>query len=97
MTEQRVETDIGTEAGAIGRESIPAAEMRGISKAFGSVQAVAHADIRLYSGEIHALVGGNGSGKSTLTGVLSGAHQPDAGDIFIDGAKTVLAQAENRA
>jgi ABC-type sugar transport system ATPase subunit len=70
--------------------AIPAAEMRGIRKAFGSVQAVAHADITLYPGEIHALVGGNGSGKSTLISVLSGAHQPDGGEIYIGGVKTVI-------
>jgi simple sugar transport system ATP-binding protein len=68
----------------------PVVEMRGIKKAFGSVQAVAHADIKLYPGEIHALVGGNGSGKSTLVGVLSGAYQPDAGDIYVEGCRIVV-------
>ena len=70
----------------------PVVEMRGIKKAFGSVQAVTHADIRLYPGEIHALVGGNGSGKSTLIGVLSGQHQADAGDIYVEGRKTVISK-----
>jgi ABC-type sugar transport system ATPase subunit len=70
----------------------PIAEMRGIRKAFGSVQAVARADIQLFAGEIHALVGGNGSGKSTLIGVLSGAHQPDGGEIYVNGCKTTLSK-----
>jgi simple sugar transport system ATP-binding protein len=65
----------------------PVVEMRGIKKSFGAVQAVEHADLELYRGEIHALVGGNGSGKSTLISLLSGANRPDAGEIFIDGEK----------
>jgi simple sugar transport system ATP-binding protein len=68
----------------------PVVEMRGIKKAFGAIQAVAHADLKLYKGEIHALVGGNGSGKSTLISVLSGANKTDAGEIYIDGEKVII-------
>ena len=64
--------------------------MRGIQKSFDAVQAISHADLELYPGEIHALVGGNGSGKSTLVSVLSGANLPDAGEIFIDGDKIFI-------
>jgi len=63
----------------------PAVEMRNIKKSFGAVQAIEHADLKLFQGEIHALVGGNGSGKSTLISLLSGANRPDAGEILIDG------------
>ncbi len=65
----------------------PVVEMRGIKKAFGAVQAIAHADLKLHRGEIHALVGGNGSGKTTLVNVLSGAIKANTGEIFIDGSK----------
>lgn len=68
----------------------PIVEMRGIRKAFGAVLAVARADLKLYPGEIHALVGGNGSGKSTLVSVLSGAHAADAGEIYMNGGKITL-------
>jgi general nucleoside transport system ATP-binding protein len=57
---------------------------RGIVKRFGSVLAVDHADLELRSG-IHALLGENGAGKSTLVKILYGYHQPDEGEILVDG------------
>lgn len=60
-------------------------EMRGITKTFGSVTAVAGADFDLDAGEIHALLGENGAGKTTLMNLLYGLEQPDAGTILIDG------------
>src|SRR5262245_30975936 len=57
--------------------------MRGVTKRFGSSQAL---DLEVGRGEIHALVGENGAGKSTLMKVLAGAHAPDAGTIELDGA-----------
>lgn len=68
----------------------PLWELRGISKAFPGVQALNAVSIALYSGEIHALVGENGSGKSTLAKVLTGAHQPDSGEIRFAGALVTL-------
>ena len=41
--------------------------------------------IELYPGEIHALAGENGAGKSTLVKVLAGIHQPNAGEVLING------------
>src|SRR5207237_8736265 len=59
--------------------------MRGISKRFGSTQALAEVDLELLPGEVHALVGENGAGKSTLMKILSGAEQPDVGHMTLDG------------
>ena len=64
---------------------VPLVAMRGITKTFGSVTAVAGADFDLHSGEIHALLGENGAGKTTLMNLLYGLEQPDAGTILIDG------------
>ncbi|MGH2425685.1 MAG: ATP-binding cassette domain-containing protein, partial [bacterium] len=64
--------------------------MREISKSFPGVQALDRVSIALHSGQIHALVGENGSGKSTLAKVLTGAHQPDSGEIRFDGALVTL-------
>ncbi|HNQ87455.1 MAG TPA: sugar ABC transporter ATP-binding protein [Verrucomicrobiota bacterium] len=60
-------------------------EMCGISKRFGATVALAGVDLRVRSGEVVALVGENGAGKSTLMKVLSGAHRPDAGRMWVDG------------
>ena len=63
----------------------PILEARGISKAYGHVQALLNVDLDLLPGEVLGLVGDNGAGKSTLIKILSGAVQPDAGEIRIDG------------
>src|SRR3954465_14799160 len=59
--------------------------MSGVSKRFGSTQALRGVDLQLRPGEVHALVGENGAGKSTLMKVLSGAEAPDAGGMTLDG------------
>lgn len=60
-------------------------EVRNISKAYIGVQALDDFSITICEGEVHCLVGENGSGKSTLIKSISGAVQPDAGEIVIDG------------
>jgi len=64
----------------------PRLRVRGLRKAFGPTRALAGVDVDVLPGEVHALVGENGAGKSTLVRVLSGALQPDAGDMLLDGA-----------
>lgn len=63
----------------------PALSMRGITKAFGPVKALADADLRVERGTIHGLVGQNGAGKSTIIKILAGLFRPDRGTIEIDG------------
>jgi simple sugar transport system ATP-binding protein len=57
-------------------------EMRGISKSFGPVRALEKVDLTVGEREVVGLVGDNGAGKSTLMKILTGAYQPDAGQIL---------------
>jgi fructose transport system ATP-binding protein len=63
----------------------PILQAQGLVKRFGQVVALDGADFELYPGEITAIIGDNGAGKSTLIKVLSGAFQPDGGEILLDG------------
>ena len=66
---------------------MPILEARGIVKRYGHVVALDGADLELYPGEILAIIGDNGAGKSTLIKALSGALQPDDGEINLDGER----------
>lgn len=59
--------------------------MEGVDKRFGPTVALADVDFSVQPGEVHALVGENGAGKSTLMKILSGAHEPDAGSMQLEG------------
>lgn len=63
----------------------PIVEARGLCKRYGGVHALRGASLTVYPGEIHAIVGDNAAGKSTLIKTLSGAVQPDEGEIVVDG------------
>ena len=60
-------------------------EVRGLTKSFGPIHALADVDFSLRKGEIHALAGENGAGKSTLMNLISGVLRPTSGEIRIDG------------
>ncbi|MCM3603007.1 sugar ABC transporter ATP-binding protein [Robertmurraya korlensis] len=60
-------------------------ELRGITKTFPGVKALDNVQFQLRPGEIHALMGENGAGKSTFIKVITGVHQPDEGQMFLNG------------
>jgi simple sugar transport system ATP-binding protein len=72
----------------------PAIELKGISKAFGPVQANKDISIRVMPGTIHGIIGENGAGKSTLMSILYGFYKADAGEIFINGQKTEIPNSQ---
>jgi ribose transport system ATP-binding protein len=59
--------------------------MTGVRKSFGATRALDGVDFEVKPGEVHALIGENGAGKSTLMKILTGVHQPDAGNMAVDG------------
>ena len=65
----------------------PVLEARGLVKRFGQVVALNETDFDLFPDEITAIIGDNGAGKSTLIKVLSGAFQPDEGELLLDGER----------
>ncbi|MBV8441675.1 MAG: sugar ABC transporter ATP-binding protein [Hyphomicrobiales bacterium] len=64
--------------------------MEGVSKRYGGVRALANADLVVFAGRIHAVLGENGAGKSTLIKILAGVVAPDAGRILLDGAEVAF-------
>jgi ABC-type sugar transport system ATPase subunit len=65
--------------------SPPLIEVRGVGKRFGGVQAVEDVSVAIEAGAVHGLVGENGAGKSTLAKIIGGVHEPDAGELLVDG------------
>ena len=59
-------------------------ELNNITKIFPGVKALDNVHFNLKAGEIHALAGENGAGKSTFIKVITGAHQPDGGEIILN-------------
>ena len=64
---------------------IPLIEINNLVKRFGQFTALNGVSLKIFPGEVHALLGDNGAGKSTLIKVLSGVHQPTDGEIKIEG------------
>jgi ribose transport system ATP-binding protein len=77
----------------------PILRMEGVSKRFGGVRALSNADLAVFAGRIHAILGENGAGKSTLIKILAGVVAPDSGRILFDGAEVAFDSpaAANRA
>jgi simple sugar transport system ATP-binding protein len=68
--------------------------VRGLRKSFGRVQALREANLSLPRGQITALIGDNGAGKSTLVRNIVGVHQPDGGEVVLDGEVVAFGNPE---
>ena len=76
---------IQVQSDAAATDRKPLLVMEQIGKRFGATIALKDVSLTVLPGETVALIGENGAGKSTLMKVLSGAHQPDMGRMFIGG------------
>ena len=63
----------------------PVLKVRNVDKSFAGVHALSKVDFTAHAGRVHALVGENGAGKSTLIKVFTGVHEPDGGEIELQG------------
>lgn len=68
--------------GLAGREAL---RLVGLTKWYGSVQALDRVSLSVAHGEVVALVGDNGAGKSTLVNIVAGAIRPDEGKLYVEG------------
>src|SRR3954452_24130605 len=75
----------------------PLLELRGLSKSFGSVQALTDVDFEVRHGEVMALVGDNGAGKSTLIKCIAGIHPMDEGQVFFQGQPVSISGPKDAA
>jgi D-xylose transport system ATP-binding protein len=75
----------------------PLLELRGVSKSFGSVQALTDVDLDVNRGEVVALVGDNGAGKSTLIKCIAGIHPMDDGELIFDGEPVTISGPRDAA
>ena len=71
-------------------DAAPTLQLRGISKSFGPVQALADVDFEVRDGEVMALVGDNGAGKSTLIKCVTGIYSADSGEMLFDGNQVTI-------
>jgi len=62
-------------------------QMKNITKVFPGCKALDHVDLTVKKGSVHALMGENGAGKSTLIKVLTGVHQADEGEMYLNSEK----------
>jgi D-xylose transport system ATP-binding protein len=75
----------------------PLLELRGVSKSFGSVQALTDVDLEVRQGEVMALVGDNGAGKSTLIKGIAGIHAFDEGRVLFEGEDANISSPRDAA
>jgi branched-chain amino acid transport system ATP-binding protein len=75
----------------------PLLEVRDLTVHHGQLRALDHISLRVFPGEVYAIIGANGAGKSTLLRTIAGLHQPTEGAIRYDGKDMTKVRPERRA
>ena len=79
------------------RASEPLLEVRDLTVHHGQLRALDHISLRVFPGEVYAIIGANGAGKSTLLRTIAGLHEPTEGSIVYDGKDMTKVRPERRA
>ena len=77
--------------------SEPMLEVRDLTVHHGQLRALDRISLRVFPGEVYAIIGANGAGKSTLLRTIAGLHQPTEGSILYDGQDVTRIRPERRA
>jgi branched-chain amino acid transport system ATP-binding protein len=75
----------------------PLLEVRDLVVHHGQLRALSGVSLRVYPGEVYAIIGANGAGKSTLLRTIAGLHHPTAGSIVYDGKNVTGVRPDKRA
>jgi branched-chain amino acid transport system ATP-binding protein len=75
----------------------PLLEVRDLTVHHGQLRALDAISLRVFPGEVYAIIGANGAGKSTLLRTIAGLHHPSAGSILFDGTDVTSRRPEHRA
>jgi branched-chain amino acid transport system ATP-binding protein len=75
----------------------PLLEVRDLVVHHGQLRALSGISLRVYPGEVYAIIGANGAGKSTLLRTIAGLHHPTAGSIVYDGKEVTGMRPDKRA
>jgi branched-chain amino acid transport system ATP-binding protein len=85
------------ETGRRQENGTPLLEARDLVVHHGQLRALDDISLRVFSGEVYAIIGANGAGKSTLLRTIAGLHHPTAGSVLFDGADVSRLRPERRA
>jgi branched-chain amino acid transport system ATP-binding protein len=75
----------------------PLLEVRDLVVHHGQLRALEGISLRVFPGEVYAIIGANGAGKSTLLRTIAGLHRPTTGTVLFDGTDVTRLRPERRA
>ena len=87
----------GAENGERSGTGTPLLEVRDLVVHHGQLRALDGISLRVFPGEVYAIIGANGAGKSTLLRTIAGLHHPTSGSVLLDGKEVTRLRPERRA